>query len=89
MVEQRKGGKTVIPYGPFLAIAALLYLFFRGEIILLFLRMFCTVDLDSSRTFSFCFSGETCTTRRMKEKSQRAMYQAVSCESAGSLDGGE
>jgi len=38
MIEQRKGGKTVIPYGPFLAIAALLYLFFRREIILLFLR---------------------------------------------------
>lgn len=38
MVEQRKGGKTVIPYGPFLAIAALLYLFFRQEILLLFIR---------------------------------------------------
>lgn len=38
MIEQRKGGKTVIPYGPFLAIAALLYLFFRQEILLLFIR---------------------------------------------------
>ena len=38
MIEQRKGGKTVIPYGPFLAIAALLYLFFRQEILLFFLR---------------------------------------------------
>lgn len=38
MVEQRKGGKTVIPYGPFLAMAALLYLFFRQEILLFFLR---------------------------------------------------
>jgi leader peptidase (prepilin peptidase)/N-methyltransferase len=38
MIEQRKGGKTVIPYGPFLAMAALLYLFFRQEIILLFVR---------------------------------------------------
>lgn len=38
MVKQRKGGKTVIPYGPFLAIAALLYLFFRREIFFLFVR---------------------------------------------------
>jgi leader peptidase (prepilin peptidase)/N-methyltransferase len=38
MIEQRKGGKTVIPYGPFLAIAALLYLFFRQEIFFLFVR---------------------------------------------------
>jgi len=38
MIKQRKGGKTVIPYGPFLAIAALLYLFFRQEIILFFIR---------------------------------------------------
>lgn len=33
MIKQKKGGKTVIPYGPFLAIAALLYLFFREEIL--------------------------------------------------------
>ena len=38
MVKQRKGGQTVIPYGPFLAVAAILYLFFRREIILLFFR---------------------------------------------------
>ena len=38
MIEQRKGGKTVIPYGPFLAMAALLYLFFRQEILVLFVR---------------------------------------------------
>ena len=38
MIKQRKGGKTVIPYGPFLAIAALLYLFFRREILFLFVR---------------------------------------------------
>lgn len=38
MVKQRKGGRTVIPYGPFLAIAALLYLFFRREILLFFFR---------------------------------------------------
>lgn len=35
MVKQRKGGKTVIPYGPFLALASLLYLFFRTEILAL------------------------------------------------------
>ncbi len=33
MIKQKKGGKTVIPYGPFLAIAALLYLFFREDIV--------------------------------------------------------
>jgi leader peptidase (prepilin peptidase)/N-methyltransferase len=38
MIKQGKGGKTVIPYGPFLAIAALLYLFFRREILSLFVR---------------------------------------------------
>ena len=38
MVKQRKGGRTVIPYGPFLAIASLLYLFFRREILLFFVR---------------------------------------------------
>jgi len=32
MLKQKKGGKTVIPYGPFLSIAALIYLFFRREI---------------------------------------------------------
>jgi leader peptidase (prepilin peptidase)/N-methyltransferase len=29
MVKQKKGGKTMIPYGPFLSIAALLYMFYR------------------------------------------------------------
>jgi leader peptidase (prepilin peptidase)/N-methyltransferase len=29
MVKQKKGGKTMIPYGPFLSVAALLYMFFR------------------------------------------------------------
>lgn len=38
MIEQGRGGKTVIPYGPFLALAALLYLFFRREIFILFVR---------------------------------------------------
>lgn len=33
MVQQKKGGKTVIPYGPFLAFAAYLFLFFREEIL--------------------------------------------------------
>ena len=32
MFKQKKGGKTVIPYGPFLSFAALLYVFFREEI---------------------------------------------------------
>ncbi|OGQ99096.1 MAG: peptidase A24 [Deltaproteobacteria bacterium RIFOXYD12_FULL_55_16] len=38
MLKQGKGGKTVIPYGPFLASAALLYLFFRQDILLFFVR---------------------------------------------------
>ncbi|MGV1100176.1 prepilin peptidase [Thiovibrio sp. JS02] len=42
MAKQKKGGKTVIPYGPFLAMGALLYLFFRREIVLLFLRYLAT-----------------------------------------------
>lgn len=29
MARQKRGGKTVIPYGPFLSIAALLYMFYR------------------------------------------------------------
>jgi len=29
MAKQKKGGKTMIPYGPFLSIAALLYMFYR------------------------------------------------------------
>ncbi|MEW6428747.1 MAG: A24 family peptidase [Thermodesulfobacteriota bacterium] len=32
MVRQGKGGKTVIPFGPFLALAGYLYLFFREDI---------------------------------------------------------
>lgn len=32
MVKQRKGGKTVIPYGPFLAVASYGYLFFSHDI---------------------------------------------------------
>ena len=32
MIKQKKGGKTVIPYGPFLAVASYLYLFFADEI---------------------------------------------------------
>lgn len=32
MVHQKKGGKTVIPYGPFLSLAALFYLFFQEKI---------------------------------------------------------
>ena len=33
MLKQGKGGKTVIPYGPFLSLAALVFLFFAPEII--------------------------------------------------------
>ena len=29
MAKQKKGGKTMIPYGPFLSIAALVYMFYR------------------------------------------------------------
>jgi len=29
MIKQKKGGRTMIPYGPFLSIAALLYMFYR------------------------------------------------------------
>jgi len=36
MIRQGKGGKTVIPYGPFLAVAAYGYLFFREDILYLF-----------------------------------------------------
>ena len=32
MIKQRQGGKTVVPYGPFLSAGALLYLFFRAPI---------------------------------------------------------
>ena len=38
MLQQRKGGKTIIPYGPFLALASYLFLFFREDI-LSFLQM--------------------------------------------------
>ncbi|MBU0483710.1 MAG: prepilin peptidase [Proteobacteria bacterium] len=40
MIKQRKGGKTVIPYGPFLSLASLLYLFFQEKIHLLFSILF-------------------------------------------------
>ncbi len=33
MVKQKKGGQTRIPYGPFLAVASLIYLFFDQRII--------------------------------------------------------
>ena len=32
MLKQKKGGKTMIPYGPFLSIAAIIYLFYAQEI---------------------------------------------------------
>lgn len=37
MSQQKKGGKTMIPYGPFLSLGALLYLFFRERIMALLL----------------------------------------------------
>ncbi|NTV12646.1 MAG: prepilin peptidase [Desulfobulbaceae bacterium] len=40
MIKQKKGGKTVIPYGPFLALAAVSYLFFQPEIKQLFDALF-------------------------------------------------
>ena len=40
MIKQRKGGKTVIPYGPFLAIGSLLYIFFQAEIMRWFVVLF-------------------------------------------------
>jgi len=40
MIQQKKGGKTVIPYGPFLAIASYGYLFFPEEIWRLFNRYY-------------------------------------------------
>lgn len=33
MIHQKKGGKTVIPYGPFLALGSYLYLFFSDRIL--------------------------------------------------------
>lgn len=32
MLKQGKGGKTVIPYGPFLAVGSIMYLFFREDV---------------------------------------------------------
>jgi len=32
MIQQRRGGKTVIPFGPFLVMGAYLYLFFRADV---------------------------------------------------------
>ncbi len=37
MFKQKKGGKTMIPYGPFLSVSALIYLFFRERILVLVL----------------------------------------------------
>jgi len=36
MIKQKKGGQTRIPFGPFLSISALAYLFFQGKIFLLY-----------------------------------------------------
>jgi len=40
MIKQKKGGKTVIPYGPFLALAAVIFLFFQAEIRELFIAVY-------------------------------------------------
>ncbi len=40
MLKQGKGGKTVIPYGPFLSIAAMVYLYYEPEIRELFIMFF-------------------------------------------------
>ena len=44
MLKQGKGGKTVIPYGPFLSIAAMLFLYFQPEIQDLFAMFFMPLD---------------------------------------------
>lgn len=36
MIKQKKGGQTRIPFGPFLSLAALTYIFFREEIFYLY-----------------------------------------------------
>ncbi len=40
MLKQKKGGKTMIPYGPFLSIAAIIYLFFYQEIHYMFVTFY-------------------------------------------------
>jgi len=40
MIQQRKGGKTVIPYGPFLAIASYIFLFYDRELMDLAVRYY-------------------------------------------------
>ncbi|MEN8136772.1 MAG: prepilin peptidase [Thermodesulfobacteriota bacterium] len=40
MLKQKKGGKTVIPYGPFLSIAAIIYLYYQQEIGALFIMFY-------------------------------------------------
>jgi leader peptidase (prepilin peptidase)/N-methyltransferase len=40
MLKQKKGGKTVIPYGPFLSIAAIIYLYYQQEIGELFIMFY-------------------------------------------------
>ncbi len=36
MIKQKKGGQTRIPFGPFLSIAAIIYLFFQKQIFVLY-----------------------------------------------------
>ena len=39
MIKQGKGGQTVIPYGPFLALGSYLFLFFREDILIAMQRL--------------------------------------------------
>jgi leader peptidase (prepilin peptidase)/N-methyltransferase len=40
MLKQKKGGRTVIPYGPFLSVAAIIYLYYQPEISALLTKLF-------------------------------------------------
>ena len=40
MIQQKKGGKTVVPYGPFLAVASYLFIFFEKEILRYYVQLF-------------------------------------------------
>jgi leader peptidase (prepilin peptidase)/N-methyltransferase len=40
LIKQKKGGKTVVPYGPFLVAGSFLFLFFREQIEVLMSMLF-------------------------------------------------
>ncbi len=46
MIKQKKGGQTRIPFGPFLSLAALAYLFFQEQIFQLF-QLYLSVSIPS------------------------------------------